>query len=120
MKRLGVIFVWMVLVLGFLALPLLVLAQASTLSAQLDWSNPVDVTDSVQVEKSSTLAGTYSVLKQLPANSITYTDATNAPGSTACFRVAYFNTSGIGAYAGPVCKTFPATPTQTPSSFTVK
>lgn len=113
------IWIWMFLALTFLALPLLVFAQAGTLPAQLDWSNP-NTTDTLQLEKSSALTGTYSTLNVLTPNTKTYLDATNNPGSTSCYRLAYKSTSGIGPYAGPVCKTFPAIPSETPQTFTVK
>jgi hypothetical protein len=92
---------------------------ANTLPAQLTWSNP-DTTDKIQVEKGPAAAGTFTTIAQLPALTTTYLDATNAPGDNNCFRVAYFNASGVGPYAGPVCKNFPALPTQTPGAFIVQ
>jgi hypothetical protein len=108
------------LVLLCLLVALPSLALAGTLPAQLDWANPVDTTDSIQVEKGSALAGPFAIIKQVAPGVTTYTDATNAPGETACYRVAYDNTSGVGPYAGPVCKTFQAIPSATPTPFTVK
>lgn len=108
-----------VLCMAVLSIASIAFAQAGTLPAQLDWSNPNTV-DGIQVEKGGSLTGAFSMLKQLPANALTYTDATNNPGTTSCYRLGYFNTSGIGPYAGPVCKTFPAVPSQTPATFTVK
>ena len=119
LSPLGKIFIWMFLALGFMALPLLAFAQAGTLPATLDWTNP-DIVNGLQVEKSNSATGTFTSIKQLPAKTITFTDATNAPGDTACYRVAYFNTSGMSPYAGPVCKTFPASPQTAPSSLTIK
>jgi amino acid transporter len=92
---------------------------AGTLPADLTWSNP-DTLDKIQIEKGSSLAGPFATINQVAAGQTSYTDATNAPGDTACYRAAYINSSGIGPYAGPVCKTFPALPSQTPGSFTVK
>ena len=97
-----------------------VYAQAGTLPAQLDWTNPLDLTDGVQVEKGASLTGPFVSIRQLPAASTTFTDLTNSAGTTACYRLAYFNTSGVGPYAGPVCKTFPAVPSQAPATPTVK
>lgn len=95
------------------------LAEAGTLPATLAWSNPIDVTDGIQVEKSASATGTFATIKQVPSGTITFTDAANNPGETACYRVAYFNPSGIGPYAGPICKTFPTIPAQAPATFTV-
>lgn len=96
-----------------------VVAQsAGTLSATLTWQN-TETTDGIQIEKSANIAGTYTIIKQTAANVTTYVDATNAAGDTACYRIAYFNTSGVGPYAGPVCKTFPIVPTQAPATFGV-
>lgn len=92
---------------------------AGTLAATLVWTNPVDITDGVQVEKSNSVSGIFTTIKQTAGNTVQYVDATNSPGDTACYRVAYFNTSGVGPYAGPVCKTFPTVPTQAPASFGV-
>lgn len=94
-------------------------AQAGTLPAQLDWSN-TDTADTIQVEKGPALTGPFTVLNILPANTATYLDGTNSAGTLACYKVAYKSSSGIGPYAGPVCKTFPAIPSQAPASFTVK
>ncbi len=115
MKYLYVI--WCLLILSFIY-PLK--GQAQSLDANLQWANPVDITDSIQVEKSTSLTGSFALLKQLAPNTITYTDSTNSQGTTGCYRVAYFNTSGVGPYVGPVCKTFPQTPQTAPSSLTVK
>jgi hypothetical protein len=95
------------------------LTHAGTLPAQLDWTNP-DIVDKIQIEKSASLTGTYTILSQPAAETSAFLDATNAPGDAPCYRLAYVNPSGIGPYAGPVCKTFPAIPTQTPGAFTVR
>ena len=95
-------------------------AHASgTLPAQLDWINS-DTLNPIQIEKGSALSGPFTKIVTVPAGTITDTDATNAPGDTACYRVAYANPSGVGPYAGPVCKTFPTIPVQSPGTFTVK
>jgi hypothetical protein len=104
-----------VLLLSFIAGPVF----AGTLPAQLTWTN-TDANDSIQIEKGPALTGNFAAINQVVPGTTGYTDATNAPGDTACYRVAYFNTSGIGPYAGPVCKTFPALPAQAPATFTVK
>lgn len=95
-------------------------AHAATLPSILEWSNPVDVTDQIRVEKSGSITMPFTKLTDLSANSLTYTDATNGPGDTACYKIAYFNSSGLGPYAGPVCKIFPTVPGQSPATFTVK
>ena|SRR5712692_9312829 len=94
-------------------------AFAGTLPSTLDWTNP-DTVDKIQIEKAASLTGAFTTLAQVPASTLTYLDATNGPGETACYRVAYFTTSGVGPYAGPVCKTFPALPSQAPGALTVK
>lgn len=94
--------------------------EAGTLPATLTWSNPTDITDGIQVEKSASVTGTFVIVNQTAVNVTTYTDATNAAGDTSCYRIAYFNTSGVGLYAGPVCKTFPTVPTVAPATFGVK
>jgi hypothetical protein len=93
--------------------------SAGTLQSHLDWTN-TDTTNGIWVDKGPTLTGPFNMLVQLPAGTITYTDSTNAPGQTSCYRVAYFNVSGIGSWAGPVCKTFVPISSQTPGTFTVK
>lgn len=99
-------------------------AAPGPLQAVLDWGNPDDTTDKIQVEKgisrTGTFTGTFASMGQLPPSTITFVDSLNSPGDTACYRIAYVNASGVGPYAGPVCKTFPALPTQTPEPFTVK
>lgn len=109
----GAIVLWVVCILWSLA------AVAGTLSSDLTWQN-TDLNNKIQVEKSNNATGIYTVIAQPAAGSTGYSDATNAPGDTACYRVAYFNLSGVGPYAGPVCKTFPALPSQAPASLTVK
>jgi hypothetical protein len=105
-----------VLVLGMLMVGTV---YAGTLQATLSWTN-ADTLNSIQVEKGNSATGTFSMLVQLAPNTITYVDATNVPSEVSCYRVAYFNNSGVGSYAGPVCKTFQALPSQSPGSFTVK
>lgn len=94
-------------------------ADAGTLTATLTWTNP-DTIDGIQVEKSNSPTGTFGILNQIAAGTTTYADTTNSPGDQSCYRIAYFNSSGVGPYAGPVCKVFPTVPTQTPGSFVVK
>ena len=93
--------------------------QAGTLASVLSWTNP-DTTDGIQIEKASSCAGAFTVLKSVPAGTTSYTDATNAPGDTPCYRVAYVNSSGIGPYAGPTGKVFPPIPAQAPTSLQVQ
>ena len=93
---------------------------AGTLPADLSWSNPINTVDQIQIEKSGVQSGPYTVIVTMPAGATSYQDATNNPGSTQCYRAAYLNSSGVGPYAGPVCKTFPALPASSPGAFTVK
>ena len=93
--------------------------SAGTLVSTLAWANPLNVVDGIQIEKSSSLTGVYSTLRQVAAGSVGYSDGTNGAGETACYRIAYYNTSGVGPYLGPLCKTFPTIPTQTPATFSV-
>ena len=111
MKMLSSVLVTLVLILPLTSF-------AGTLPATIAWTN-TDTVDGVQIEKSNAPVGTFTTIKQIAALSITFTDPTNAPGDTACYRVAYFNTSGVGPYAGPVCKAFPTVPNQTPAGVTV-
>ena len=91
---------------------------AYALDSNLTWTNPV-TTFGVQVEKASSVGGTYVMINQTAVNATSYTDTDNVAGATACYRIAYFNTSGVGPYATSVCKTFPQIPTQTPANFGV-
>lgn len=91
---------------------------AGTLKSSLAWTN-TDTTNGVQVEKASSSTGVFTMLKQLLANTVSYDDVTNGSGETACYRMAYYNTSGVGPYSFVVCKTFPTVPTQAPAAFTV-
>jgi hypothetical protein len=92
--------------------------MASALDAVLEWTNTA-TTYGIQVEKSTSINGTYVLLHQTAPNVSTYTDSSNAPGDVACYRVAYFNASGVGPRTGGVCKSFPTVPTQTPAAFGV-
>lgn len=116
MKRQTLVFIGLLTVLTLLNISQP--AGAGTLPSILNWTNP-DTVDKVQIEKAASLTGAFTMLAQIPASTITYLDATNGPGETACYRVAYFTTSGVGPYAGPVCKTFPALPSQAPGALTV-
>jgi hypothetical protein len=93
--------------------------SAGTLPSTLSWANPVDITDGIQIEKAASLTGAFTIIKQTAANIVTYIDATNSPGDNSCYRIAYFNTSGVGGYAGTVCKSFPQIPAQVPATFGV-
>lgn len=95
------------------------LASAGSLPSEITWTNP-DLINKIQIEKGPSFVGPFVTINQVMAGQTLYTDATNEPGETACYRLAYVNASGIGPYAGPVCKTFPALPLQTPEMLTVK
>jgi hypothetical protein len=92
--------------------------SAFALDAILTWTNSSS-THGIQIERSATIGGTYSVINQTAANVSTYTDSTNIAGTTSCYRIAYFNTSGVGPYTTPYCKSFPVVPTQLPGAFAV-
>lgn len=93
---------------------------AGILPADLVWSNPVDTVNGIQVEKGSIASGPFVMLSQVPAGSTAYHDGTNGAGETACYRVAYFNTAGVGPYSPTVCKNFPLLPTAAPVGFSVR
>lgn len=88
-------------------------AQAATLQAVLTWQDS-DTTDSVQIDKAPASSGPWATLSTVAPGVLTYTDATNAPGQTACYRVENFNSSGNGPSSNVVCKTFPSVPTVAP------
>lgn len=90
-----------------------------TLPAVLTWHN-TDNTMQVQVEKSAASTGPFELLTQLSPGTITYTDATNAPGQKACYRLRYFNGAAQGSPTTAKCKTFSLTPTVKPSSEVVQ
>ena len=89
-------------------------AEAATnLTAVLTWSN-TDTTDQVQIDRAPSAAGPFTKLSTVPAAVLTYTDATNSDGTTACYRVENFNTSGNGPSSNVSCKTFLSVPTVAP------
>lgn len=103
-----------VCILGFLFLVLVAgPANAGTLPSVLTWTNP-DTTDAIEIDKAPSCAGTFNKLTTVPAGTTTYTDATNAPGDTPCYRVEYFNASGNGPSSNTAGKSFPSLPTVAP------
>lgn len=84
---------------------------AQSLTAKLTWTN-VDTTNRIQVEKSTSPTGTFVIIQTLDPGTATFTEsAAGIPGSQVCYRVAYYNTSGVGPYSNVACKTFPLVPT---------
>ena len=111
-----------IVICGLFAISLLcasVSVQAGTLPSDLSWTN-TDSVNKVQVVKGPAIAGPFIEIAQVAAGLASFTDATNTAGDTACYKVAYINSSGPGTYAGPVCKTFPAVSQQVPGAFQVR
>jgi hypothetical protein len=119
MKKIALLFFVFSLVCMALSFLLPFVVQAGTLQSDLSWTN-TDSINKIQVVKGSGTVGTFTEIAQVLAGQTTYTDATNNPGETACYKVAYINSAGVGPYAGPVCKTFPPLPSATPGTFQVR
>lgn len=106
---------------GMLVVSIMMFASvgmANALDSVLTWTNTA-TTYGIQIEKSSSINGTYVMINQTAPNVSMFTDSSNVAGDTSCYRIAYFNTSGVGPYTGAVCKTFPLVPTQTPAGLGV-
>lgn len=88
-------------------------SEAGTLPAVLTWTN-LDTTNQIQINKAPAALGPWAKLTVTAAGTLTYTDATNAPGDTACFKLQYSNSSGLGPDSIVACKTFPSVPTVAP------
>lgn len=82
--------------------------QATALSSKrikLTWTDPTTDEMTYYVEYFKGTEGTYIVLDQLPADSITYTHTNLEAGATYTYRVRSFNGSYYGPYSLPVTVT---------------
>jgi hypothetical protein len=104
---------WLVCVVALWLVGVASTSEAGTLTAVLTWQN-TDTTDAVQIDRAPASAGPFTKLSTVPAGTLTYTDATNNPGDTVCYRVENFNSSGNGPSSNVACKTFPPVPTVAP------
>lgn len=104
---------WLGWGVGLWFLALASMSEAGTLTAVLTWQNS-DTTDAVQIDRGPASTGPFAKLSTVPAGVLTYTDATNNPGDTVCYRVENFNSSGNGPSSNVACKTFPPVPTVAP------
>src|SRR6267143_1839222 len=101
------------LVLSIFGLYSVANAQATNLTSVLTWTT-TNTADQVQVDRAPAATGPFTKLSTVPAGVLTYTDATNSPGVTSCYRVEHFTASGNGPSSNVACKTFPQVPTVAP------
>lgn len=87
--------------------------HATDLSSVLTWQN-ADTINSVEIDKAGGTAGPFVKIGSVAPGVLTYTDTTNAPGLTACYRVENANSSGNGPSSNIACKSFPPLPTVAP------
>ncbi|MGH9932310.1 MAG: hypothetical protein ACREA9_24170 [Pyrinomonadaceae bacterium] len=92
---------------------------AEPLQVTIAWKN-VDTSRNIRLEKGPETTGPFVSLAQLAAGTSSYVDATNEPGTKACYRMAYYDAINMGPFSTPKCKTFTAAPTSPPSTITVK
>jgi hypothetical protein len=79
---------------------------ASTSRVDLAWTDNANNEGSYEVERSTTgIAGSYTLLATLPANSTTYPNTGLTSGTEYCYRVRAVNGVGASGFAGPACAT---------------
>jgi hypothetical protein len=79
------------------------LTPISGTNMQLSWTDNATDETGFQIERSTTLTGTYTLLATVAANIATYNDLTTTAGSQYCYRVRAINGTGPSSFAGPTC-----------------
>jgi hypothetical protein len=84
----------------------LMVALGTTASQlRLSWTDAATNEDGFKVERKTGVNGTYGQLATVVANSTGYVDAAVTAGTTYCYRVQAYNTTGDSAYSNEACAT---------------
>ncbi len=70
----------------------------------LSWTDNSNNETDFEIERSTNgIAGNYTLLSELTANTVAYSDINLESNKQYCYRVRAINIGGVSAYAGPVC-----------------
>jgi Domain of Unknown Function (DUF1080) len=91
--------------------------EAYSASLRLKWTDASNNETGFKIERMAP-TGNYAQIASVPANIQTYTDAGLNSGTTYCYRVRAFNSTGTSAPSNVGCTTAPVTSTSTPPAST--
>ena len=80
---------------------------ASAASVSLSWQDNSTNEDGFKIERG--VSSTYSIIASVGPNTQTYTDSGVLAGTTYCYRVRSFNSSGVSSPSNESCATIPIT-----------